>query len=223
MLLHPRVLSRGLCTRENVHLMSETLTNETERRCRETLSRTPLSPLASAGVLVTLCTSRGVPSFLYTLRSPHLKGRHKGDVSFPGGKRDDSDSDIIQTALREAQEELGVTLTSDTVWGPMKPITDWTGMVIVPVLANLGSLEDLAPNPNPKEVELLLTLPLSLACSNYGYTHFRQHGRYSYTLPVFRLEGYKVWGLTAMMTDNALSLLLPCSYRSRLHSSNTNR
>ncbi|XP_018081062.1 nucleoside diphosphate-linked moiety X motif 8 isoform X2 [Xenopus laevis] len=199
----------------------EILSTETERRCRKVLSRSMVPPVASAGVLVTLCTFKGTPSFLYTLRSPQLRGRHKGDVSFPGGKHDASDRDIIHTAIREAEEELGVSLKAIAVWGALKPITDWTGMVIVPVMANIGALENLALNPNPEEVESLLTLPISVACTDAsrGYTYFRQRGHYSYTLPVFRLQAYKVWGLTAMMTDSALSLLFPQSYRSFLHAS----
>ncbi|XP_040176842.1 nucleoside diphosphate-linked moiety X motif 8 isoform X2 [Rana temporaria] len=195
MSLHLSVVRRGLCTKVLPNVPAESLSYETEQRCREVLSRTTLPVKASAGVLVTLCTFRGAPSFLYTLRSPKLKGRHKGDISFPGGKCDASDKDIIDTALREAREELGVSVAQSTVWGAMKPITDW--------------------------VESLLTLPLSLACtsSSQGYTCFRQRGRYAYTLPVFRLPGHKVWGLTAMMTDSALSLLFPGSYRSILSGS----
>ncbi|KAM4032340.1 mitochondrial coenzyme A diphosphatase NUDT8-like isoform 1-T2 [Anomaloglossus baeobatrachus] len=221
MFLRPALLSRSLCTKDFQQLPNEALTDGTEQRCRQILGKTALPQRVSAGVLVTLCTSRGTPAFLYTLRSSKLKGRHKGDVSFPGGKFDSSDADAIDTALREAQEELGITLPRSTVWGPMKPITDWTGMVIVPVLANIGCLEDLAANPNPEEVESLLTLPLSLACTSSirGYTCFRQRGRYAYTLPVFQLPGYKVWGLTAMMTDSALSLLFPGSYHSVLSGS----
>ncbi|XP_040291066.1 nucleoside diphosphate-linked moiety X motif 8 [Bufo bufo] len=223
MFLHPALFSRSLCTMESQKLPNEVLTNVAEQRCRQILVKNSLPQKVSAGVLVTLCNSGGAPAFLYTLRSSKLKGRHKGDVSFPGGKCDVSDKDVIDTALREAQEELGVTLPRNTVWGPMKPITDWTGMVIVPVLANIGCLEDLSVNPNPEEVEMLLTLPLSLACTSSirGYTCFRQHGRYAYTLPVFQVSGHKVWGLTAMMTDSALSLLFPGSYHSVLRGSRT--
>ncbi|XP_066443571.1 mitochondrial coenzyme A diphosphatase NUDT8 isoform X1 [Eleutherodactylus coqui] len=221
MLLPLALFSRNLCTNDAQKLPNGVLTNETEQRCRQILGSNIPPQGVSAGVLVTLCTFRGAPAFLYTLRSSRLRGRHKGDVSFPGGKCDLSDEDVIATALREAQEELGVTLARSSVWGPMMPITDWTGMVIVPVLANIGCLEDLAAKPNPEEVESLLTLPLAMACasSSRGYTSFRQRGRYAYTLPVFRLPGHKVWGLTAMMTDSALSLLFPGSYRSVLRSS----
>ncbi|XP_075438712.1 mitochondrial coenzyme A diphosphatase NUDT8 isoform X2 [Ascaphus truei] len=125
MLLRPPFLARGLLSRDPPPSPGDVLSPEVEQRCRETLRGTLLPPTASAGVLVTLCSSEGVPTFLYTLRSPQLRGRHKGDVSFPGGKRDEWDRDIVHTALREAQEELGVTLTPDVVWGAMKPLTDW--------------------------------------------------------------------------------------------------
>lgn len=80
MSLHLSVVRRGLCTKVLPNVPAESLTYETEQRCREVLSRTTLPVKASAGVLVTLCTFRGAPSFLYTLRSPELKGRHKGDI-----------------------------------------------------------------------------------------------------------------------------------------------
>ncbi|XP_068111724.1 mitochondrial coenzyme A diphosphatase NUDT8 isoform X2 [Hyperolius riggenbachi] len=152
MFLRPSLICRRLCTKVSPCLPDEALSCETEQRCRETLNGNPLPAKASAGVLVTLCTYQGAPSFLYTLRSSKMKGRHKGDISFPGGKCDASDKDVIDTALREAQEELGVSLARSAVWGPMKTITDWTGMVIVPVLAHIGHLEDLSPNPNPQEI-----------------------------------------------------------------------
>uniref|UniRef100_A0A8C5QM63 Nudix hydrolase domain-containing protein n=1 Tax=Leptobrachium leishanense TaxID=445787 RepID=A0A8C5QM63_9ANUR len=223
MLLRQHFPLRSINTWQPLQSTGNVLSKETEQRCRDVLSRTEVPELASAGVLVTLCSLKGVPSFLYTLRSSQLRGRHKGDVSFPGGKRDATDRNIIYTALREAQEELRVTLTPASAWGAMKPIMDWTGMTIVPVLANIGPLEDLAVAPNPDEVESILTLPISQACTDVcrGYTYFRQRGRYSYTLPVFRLKEYKVWGLTAMMTDSALSLLLPNSYSSILKGSRT--
>nr|XP_033776410.1 nucleoside diphosphate-linked moiety X motif 8 [Geotrypetes seraphini]XP_033776411.1 nucleoside diphosphate-linked moiety X motif 8 [Geotrypetes seraphini]XP_033776412.1 nucleoside diphosphate-linked moiety X motif 8 [Geotrypetes seraphini]XP_033776413.1 nucleoside diphosphate-linked moiety X motif 8 [Geotrypetes seraphini]XP_033776414.1 nucleoside diphosphate-linked moiety X motif 8 [Geotrypetes seraphini]XP_033776415.1 nucleoside diphosphate-linked moiety X motif 8 [Geotrypetes seraphini] len=192
---------------------------ENEQRCRRALE-VPTARYrdakAAAAVLVSLCSVAGVPSFLYTLRSKTLRGRHKGEVSFPGGKCDPSDKSVIHTALREAEEELGIQVLEENVWGVMKPLTISAGMVIVPVVANLGCKESLSLRPNSTEVEDVFTLSLPHICEkqNQGYTNFRWHGHYHYTSPVFLHGKYRVWGITAVVTDSALKLLVPGLYRS---------
>lgn len=164
-----------------------------------------------ASVLVSLCSVEGEPAILFTLRSSTLKGRHKGDVSFAGGKSDPSDRDVVATALREAREELGVNVATERVWGILKPLRDMSGMMIAPVLANLGPLEELSFKPNPGEVEEIFTLSLSHLCNpqNRGYTHFRTGDKYGYTLPVFRNGKHRVWGLTAVALEHTLKLVVP--------------
>lgn len=202
------------------------LSLENEQRCRQRLGPNMKlydldkikqsqsqgnDPAKWASVLVSLCSIQGDPAFLLTLRSSKLKGRHKGDVSFAGGKSDPSDRDVVATALREAREELGVDVASESVWGTLKPLRDRTGLLIAPVIANLGPLEDLSFKPNPGEVEEIFTMSVSHLCNprNRGYTHFRTGDKYGYTMPVFQNGKHRVWGLTAMALDFSLKLIVP--------------
>ncbi|XP_043940073.1 nucleoside diphosphate-linked moiety X motif 8 isoform X2 [Protopterus annectens] len=180
----------------DVAVIQNCLSKENELRCRQQLQRHSAayaSKKPAAAILVSLCTAKGEPAFLFTLRSSKLKGKHKGDVSFPGGKVDPSDDSIVHTAVREAQEELGISVTEENIWGVMRPLFDG--------------------------VEEIFIIPIHHACAvqNRGYTHFRLRGQYYYTLPVFLNAQYKVWGLTAVASDTTLALLLPGIYISMMH------
>ncbi|NWJ05112.1 NUDT8 protein, partial [Crypturellus undulatus] len=134
--------------------------------------------------------------------------------SFPGGKRDPADGDAVATALRETREELGLALGAERVWGRLRTVPSREGMLVTPVVANLGPLEDVTLTPNPQEVEEVFTIPLDhlLQVENQGYTHYRAKGRYSHTLPVFLHGPHRVWGLTAIITELTLELLAPDLY-----------
>ncbi|XP_026154332.1 mitochondrial coenzyme A diphosphatase NUDT8 isoform X2 [Mastacembelus armatus] len=184
------------------HAWKDCLSPENENRCRQNLGPNlklyevekgtkgasqgrGKNQSAWASVLVSLCSVEEEPAFLFTLRSCRLKGIHKGDVSFAGGKGDPSDRDVVATALREAKEELGINVAAENVWGVLKPLRD--------------------------RVEEIFTLSLTHLCNpqNRGYTHFRTGDTYGYTLPVFRNGKHRVWGLTAVALDHTLKLIIP--------------
>ncbi|XP_032009563.1 mitochondrial coenzyme A diphosphatase NUDT8 [Hylobates moloch] len=202
-------------------MLPDCLSAEGELRCRRLLAgataRLRARP-ASAAVLVPLCSVRGVPALLYTLRSSRLTGRHKGDVSFPGGKCDPADQDVVHTALRETREELGLAVPEEHVWGLLRPVYDPKKATVVPVLAGVGPLDPQSLRPNSEEVDEVFALPLAhlLQTKNQGYTHFCQGGHFRYTLPVFLHGPHRVWGLTAVITEFALQLLAPGTYQPHL-------
>ncbi|KAM8814432.1 mitochondrial coenzyme A diphosphatase NUDT8 isoform 2-T2 [Rhynchonycteris naso] len=188
-------------------MLPDCLSAEGEQRCRRLLGKATArlrGRPAAAAVLVPLCSVRGVPALLYTLRSSLLAGRHKGDVSFPGGKCDPADRDVVHTALRETQEEVGLDVPENHVWGILQPVFDQEKNTVVPVLAGVGPLDPQSLKPNPKEVQ------------NQGYTNFCQRGNFRYTMPVFLNGPHRVWGLTAVITEFTLQLLAPGAYKPSL-------
>ncbi|CAO2584133.1 Mitochondrial coenzyme A diphosphatase NUDT8, partial [Lemmus lemmus] len=135
--------------------------------------------------------------------------------SFPGGKCDPDDQDVIHTALRETQEELGLEVPKEHVWGVLQPVYDRGKAIVVPVLANVGPLDLQSLRPNPEEVDEVFELSLAhlLQTQNQGYTHFCQGGHFRYTMPVFLNGPHRVWGLTAIITEFTLKLLAPDIYQ----------
>ncbi|EPQ06608.1 Nucleoside diphosphate-linked moiety X motif 8, mitochondrial [Myotis brandtii] len=138
--------------------------------------------------------------------------------SFPGGKCDPADQDVVHTALRETREELGLAVPEDHVWGVLQPVYDQAKNTVVPVLAGVGPLDPQSLQPNPEEVEEVFALPLAhlLQAQNQGYTHFCKGGHFRYTMPVFLHGPHRVWGLTAIITEFTLQVLVPGAYQPRL-------
>ncbi|XP_078697877.1 mitochondrial coenzyme A diphosphatase NUDT8-like [Branchiostoma floridae x Branchiostoma belcheri] len=175
-----------------------------------------------AAVLVPLCTVNGVPSVLFTLRSSRLRS-HRGEVSFPGGMCDSTDRDVVHTALRETEEELGIPSSTVDVWGPLKPIPDRrNSMTVVAVLGNVGEVDPTKLKLSPREVAEVFTLSFShlLDPAHQRYTTVkRRHDNYSYTMPVWLGGPHRVWGLTAIMLDQVLVAIATDWYKTVLRSS----
>ncbi|XP_078615841.1 mitochondrial coenzyme A diphosphatase NUDT8-like [Branchiostoma floridae x Branchiostoma japonicum] len=175
-----------------------------------------------AAVLVPLCTVKGVPSVLLTLRSSRLRS-HRGEVSFPGGMCDKTDRDVVHTALRETEEELGIPSSTVDVWGQLKPIPDRRNtMTVVAVLGNVGEVDPAKLKLSPREVAAVFPLSFShlLDPAHQRYTTMkRRHDNYSYTMPVWLGGPHRVWGLTAIILDQVLVAMAADWYRTVLRSS----
>ena len=108
--------------------------------------------LKHAGVLLGLQQSASGINIILTKRTTKLKN-HAGEISFPGGSYDGfQDKNIIETAIREANEEIGLAQTSSEIIGFVPPqISLGTGFIVTPVIAFVE--DDFSPVPNPDEVE----------------------------------------------------------------------
>src|SRR5438309_5472446 len=111
-----------------------------------------------AAVLLPLVDGED-PVVVFTKRTDHLK-RHPGEISFPGGMWHEGDPDLLSTALRETEEELGLPPELVEVLGALEPLQTFTsGFTIVPFV---GALEaDPAFTANPGEIAAVLEFPLS--------------------------------------------------------------
>lgn len=153
--------------------------------------------LRPAGVLALLADIDSVWHLYLTTRSSALK-HHPGQVSFPGGKQDASDPDIIATALREAREEIGLPSENVRIVGRLPAHETVTSFNVTPVVAVLESDFDVVRQDS--EVAEVFTVPLAhvMDPANYQVQSRRWQGRWRsyYAVPY---GPYYIWGATARM------------------------
>jgi len=159
--------------------------------------------IAHASVLVPIVL-REQPTVLLTERTTHLS-THSGQIAFPGGKRDDTDVDEQDTALREAHEEVGLDRRFVEVVGQLPTYTTGTRFIITPVVAFVDPAAPLAPNPH--EVAEAFEVPLQfLMTPAYHRRHAVELGgalREWFSMPY--MDGTTerfIWGATAAMLRN---------------------
>ncbi|XP_028029353.1 nucleoside diphosphate-linked moiety X motif 8 [Bombyx mandarina] len=158
-----------------------------------------------ASVLVPLCVENDQVCLLYTLRSSNLSN-HSGQVSFPGGKMDKNE-DVYETALRETEEEIGISREHIDIWSKMPQVQGRDrNIAITPVIGLLRNYHRDNLRPNLGEVEEIFTVPMKTFCDVNNHAHLEYDG---IIIPVFLNEKHKIWGITGMITHLFLSCFLP--------------
>jgi 8-oxo-dGTP pyrophosphatase MutT (NUDIX family) len=138
---------------------------------------------------------------------PEYDGTHSGQVAFPGGKVEETDADVVATALREMSEEIGVTLSEVEVLGRLTPLFVFASNFMVhPIVA----VTDQTPAfvPDPREVARILEVPVKdlLDESLRSEKEINVRG-FRVQAPFFDFQGQTVWGATAMMLSEFAVLL----------------
>jgi 8-oxo-dGTP pyrophosphatase MutT (NUDIX family) len=148
--------------------------------------------LAQAGVLVAI-TDEADPHLVLTRRAQHLNS-HSGEVAFAGGKQDATDPDIIFTALREAHEEINLFPQQVKVIGPLDQVVSRFGYVVTPIVGLIPADAEFIANPD--ELDAIFKVPLRFFLETQPHDYFE---RGNISIPSFHYDGFRIWGLTAMM------------------------
>ncbi len=165
--------------------------------------------ITPASVLIPI-VMRATPTVLLTQRSQHLSS-HSGQVSFPGGKRDQEDADEIAVALRETQEEIGLDLSFVSVLGCLPNYLTGTAYLVTPVVALVDVRHSLQVNYD--EVAEVFEVPLAFLMNpaNHRHHHFEAGGlsRDWLSIPYQdEVTNRFIWGVTAGILRNLYRFLV---------------
>lgn len=186
--------------------------NEKAQKLREKLSPLSFAPVPQSAkslssVLILLVAENSSPDaqILLTKRTMLLEN-HKGEISFPGGYWEATDETLVDTALREAKEEIGSDSKDIKLLGALSPVTTHQGVEILPIV---GSLVGPYPfRPNPAEVEKLLYLPLTQLLDQGLAPVEVRVGNLVVVSEGIHLGADLVWGATAKILQELRGLLL---------------
>jgi 8-oxo-dGTP pyrophosphatase MutT (NUDIX family) len=165
-----------------------------------------MKSIVDAAVLLPFYGWADDPGLIFTERRADLR-RHAGEISFPGGRKDDSDPDLAATALREAHEEIGLDPTAVEL-GEELPTTGTfvTGYRIHPFVGRIPHPRELGLKPNPAEVETVLSFSLEVLRGGYSMRRLIRRGVPIHT-PTYEVDGHLIWGATARILGDFLDRL----------------
>jgi len=155
-----------------------------------------------AAILVPLIWRDSDWQILMTKRAAHLS-HHAGQISFPGGALDASDKGLIDTALREAHEEISLAPPSVRVMGSLLPVRSPAGFIVQPIVGIIGGDIFNELQPDPAEVDSIFTLPLAHIGQpdNFFLVPRQTNGRDNSYWVVSHPEHY-IWGLSARVLND---------------------
>ncbi len=157
-----------------------------------------------SSVLVIIHFPEKIPSVILTKRS-HFLTNHSGEISFPGGKFSPRDQSILDTAIRETYEEIGIFVNKQNIIGCLRPTYTYTSKILIyPFVALIEKIPDnLKPN---MEVEQIINLPVETLINSLSEDV--SHSTKEYRMFKFIVDGNLIWGATARILKDLLDMIM---------------
>jgi 8-oxo-dGTP pyrophosphatase MutT (NUDIX family) len=156
-----------------------------------------------AAVLAAFTLNESEPELILTQRSKIMRS-HAGEVAFPGGKIERSDSTLLDTALRETHEEIGLHPEHVDVIGQIDAMHSRQGVKVQPLVGLVDA--SLEFEPKTEELDSVFKVPVSLFYEpSAKITHSFEMNNSLVEMPAFKFQDYTIWGLTAAMIVKILN------------------
>ncbi len=168
-----------------------------------------------AGVLIILHKDPGeaIYKILFTKRSSRLS-THSGEVSFPGGKWEEEDKNLYETALRESNEEINLSISNIEKLGSLNFLLSRHKIEVNPFVVFLKDYQEFKGN---FEIDEIFSVPINFLIDkeNIRYKEFKRNDLKVY-IPSWVYNGNKIWGLTAMIAADFLNICFDASINTDL-------
>lgn len=160
-----------------------------------------------SAVLITLFKEDEKTKLIFILRSVY-EGVHSGQISFPGGKKDATDTDLIETALRETKEEVGITIERDAILGKLSNLyIPNSNFSVEPYVAYVENINEIIPDRDEVQEVYKISLNDLLNENAIQSKEVLFLNERIISAPCFYINGLKIWGATAMILNELLDVI----------------
>ncbi len=157
------------------------------------------------GSVLILLYPKAEEIFLALMKRPEYEGVHGGQISFPGGKKEAFDPDLIATAIREGEEEVGIVGSDVSVVGQLSEhFVFASNFNVLPVVGYLSYAPQFYPDNHEVEEVVEVSLDHLLDANNIKEITLNVRDKYPLIAPYYDVHGHVVWGATAMIMSEFL-------------------